>query len=86
MSKKETSPEPFAIIHIDEEGNMSFRKSPGCRLFVIDDAYPNDRVYEYTQESKEPLRKFVLEEEISNKDAISDETVANFLRKEGRLN
>ncbi|MGB5093912.1 MAG: hypothetical protein WBN97_11475 [Parvibaculum sp.] len=86
MSKNETSPEPFAIVHIDEEGNISFRKSPGCRLFVIDDAYPVDRIYEYTTDSKEPLTSFVPEGEIVNRNVASDETIAKFLRKEGRLN
>jgi hypothetical protein len=46
-------PQPIVIVHFDERGDVSYLKSPGVRLLIVDERSPHDRVYDYLTESPE---------------------------------
>ncbi len=79
--------ENVVLVHIDENGDVAYRLAGKCRLFVIDERTPNDRVYEVTTTiSMQAINKIIADGEIGDQHDEQHQAVEAAILSKGRLN
>ena len=79
--------ENIALVYYDEDGSAVFLLAGDCRLIVVDERAPLDRVYEPTRKiSIEAINKLISSDEIGHKEDDQHLAIESALLSRGRLN